>query len=500
MRQALVLVLLALGAGGCATVDVYRVDPAAARLATDIGDGEARCARLFAAVDAIVDEAGVRDARAQRVPGFPYLRSDRLLAELARRAADGPGFDAWLRMAAREDGQARAIELANLPPAARARLPEIPVEKAMSECRLRLAGADLAAARSRERLRAAAQVPPDYRSWKRVLGLYPLTRIPFAYGVRRWQAQTEAVFNTPPEALPRRGRLVRYAPGHPRPSEAEVARLLAQPRRDPFGLPDWSDAERETLFRAFAPEFVVDEASHDDRVGALQYDADDALRVDFFRPVVYRRVSFARFAERWLPQFVYSLWFPARTPESVGDILAGRFDGLTWRVTVGPDGRPLAYDSMHNCGCYHLFIPTAAARARPQPESLDETLFAPQALPRLGAADRLALRLEAGTHYLQRVLVNDAAEHGVRPYAFADDDELRSLPLAAGGRRSAFGPDGIVPGSERGERFLFWPMGIANPGAMRQWGRHATAFVGMRHFDDPDLFEKYFESQTRAVP
>jgi hypothetical protein len=49
-----------------------------------------------------------------------------------------------------------------------------------------------------------------------------------------------------------------------------------------------------------------------------------------------------------------------------------------------------------------------------------------------------------------------------------------------------------VRGTERGERFLFWPMGIANAGAMRQWGRQATAFVGRRHFDDADLFEKRF--------
>jgi len=27
---------------------------------------------------------------------------------------------------------------------------------------------------------------------------------------------------------------------------------------------------------------------------------------------------------------------------------------------------------------------------------------------------------------------------------------------------------------------------------MRQWGRHATAFVGRRHFDDADLIERRF--------
>jgi hypothetical protein len=38
-------------------------------------------------------------------------------------------------------------------------------------------------------------------------------------------------------------------------------------------------------------------------------------------------------------------------------------------------------------------------------------------------------------------------------------------------------------------------MGIRSPGAMRQWGRHAVAFVGRRHFDDPRLIEALFEQQ-----
>jgi len=35
-------------------------------------------------------------------------------------------------------------------------------------------------------------------------------------------------------------------------------------------------------------------------------------------------------------------------------------------------------------------------------------------------------------------------------------------------------------------------MGLSEPGAMRRWGRHATAFIGRRHFDDPWLLERYF--------
>jgi hypothetical protein len=102
------------------------------------------------------------------------------------------------------------------------------------------------------------------------------------------------------------------------------------------------------------------------------------------------------------------------------------------------------------------------------------------------------LRVAARTHYLERVILDAGLPEPAREYVFADDDALRSLPLGAGGRRSLFRPDGIVQGSERGERWLYWPMGVPEPGAMRQWGRHATAFVGRRHFDDPGLLERYF--------
>ncbi|MCY1545663.1 hypothetical protein D9M68_816150 [compost metagenome] len=49
-----------------------------------------------------------------------------------------------------------------------------------------------------------------------------------------------------------------------------------------------------------------------------------------------------------------------------------------------------------------------------------------------------------------------------------------------------------MPGSERLERWLLWPSGVASPGAMRQWGRHATAFIGRAQFDDPHLLGRYF--------
>jgi hypothetical protein len=173
-------------------------------------------------------------------------------------------------------------------------------------------------------------------------------------------------------------------------------------------------------------------------------------------------------------------------------------DGLVWRVTLDPDGTPLVYDSIHPCGCYHLFFPTAGVAARPREESIDEGLFVPQPVRAPRADEVVVLRLESGSHYLQRVTIEPRSEPA-RRYALDDDRRLAVLPRPGGGTHSAYGSDGLVPGSERGERLFFWPMGIASAGQMRQWGRHATAFVGRRHFDDPLLLDSYFELRPRAV-
>jgi hypothetical protein len=201
--------------------------------------------------------------------------------------------------------------------------------------------------------------------------------------------------------------------------------------------------------------------------------------------------AYTRYREHVLVQLVYTIWFAERPASGPFDLLAGRLDGVMWRVTLAPDGEPVLYDSIHACGCFHMFFPTPRARARPAPDSLDEWAFVPQSLPRAVEDERPVVSIASGTHYLERVRFERAAS--LVRYAFRPYEELRSLPRAGGVHASAFAPDGIVPGTERAERFFFWPMGIASAGAMRQWGRHATAFVGRRHFDDAHLLERRFE-------
>jgi hypothetical protein len=76
-------------------------------------------------------------------------------------------------------------------------------------------------------------------------------------------------------------------------------------------------------------------------------------------------------------------------------------------------------------------------------------------------------------------------------------DQLRSLPYPKGARKSMFAQNSIVPGTGRLERFILWPTGVLSPGGMRQFGRHAVAFVGKRHFDDPFYMDEMF---TKARP
>ncbi len=109
------------------------------------------------------------------------------------------------------------------------------------------------------------------------------------------------------------------------------------------------------------------------------------------------------------------------------------------------------------------------------------------------------LRVESGTRYLRRVLVEPSATLGARTYAITPEDRLRHLARSDGTRRSLYGEDGLVAGTERSERFLLWPLGIASAGTMRQWGRHATAFIGKRHFDEAFLLERYFERATAGT-
>jgi len=119
-------------------------------------------------------------------------------------------------------------------------------------------------------------------------------------------------------------------------------------------------------------------------------------------------------------------------------------------------------------------------------------LKAPEIAP---GEEFITVAMEARTHYVRHLYPTARqTQSGPAVYFLTDYGPLRSLPDPRGGRRSMFGQNSLVPGSERLERFILWPTGVLSPGAMRLWGRHAVAFAGERHFDDPFFMEKMFET------
>jgi len=483
--------LLAFLVAGCATLDA----PFTAHLASDAPQVRG-CAEWFRALDERVAAAGTRDAQDTRVPGFPYLRVSRLLAALRPAVAAAAEMlralsDSMLALAL----EARRYETMNLP-AGNADTRQ--VLRRTEECGKLLRDVDLAAPESRAALLQRADVPDDYLLANRIFGLYWLTRVAFAQGVRREEQLTRARFQRSPADGSNVPHHVRYAPepgAHL--TRAQAALVLERAAENPLRIPEPSEHDLNELLAAYAPSFEVEVRGDYDRFGALRWLRDTVSpSVDGAQLAVYGHQAWTRYEDRVLLQLVYTLWFPQRPPQSAGDPLAGMLDGITWRVTLAPDGEPLVYDAIHPCGCYHQFFPTPRAAVRPGPGGLEEWMFSPQSLPAIEDGARPLVKIATGTHYIERISqvrgTDSLVRYELRPYG-----ELRSLMRYSGGRASAFGADGLVPGTERAERFAFWPMGIASAGAMRQWGRHANAFVGRGHFDDADLFEKRFRFDLR---
>ena len=447
-----------------------------------------RCLRFHEALGEEARAAGVIDGAGGDIPGAPWLRSSRWLAAGERQEAD---YQAWLEGVLETGREARLTELANLPGAARERLAEIAPEQDLQSsvllCSRWLASVMPDDKAARGRLHRAARVDDEYIAWHRVAGAYPLTRFGILGGVGVWQGRVEATFTTGDadgEAA------IRYEPGT---GDVPVAperlrRAMAAAPRDGLGRLAAGRTLTDILFAAYAPVIEIDEDAGYNRIGTPFREGPETPNVQADRPRVYTFMDHADFHGRVLPRLNYVFWFSSRPKDHLLDILGGRLDGMTVRITLAETGEPFHLETMHNCGCYHQHYLLAGAQARGDHGYAERPLVL-DGPARPGQGERWVFRLEGGSHYVRGIGVAEPGQPHT-PYALAPYRDLLTLEDDAGGRPSLFRPDGMVPGTFRDERVLFWVSGVPDPGAMRQHGRHATAFVGRRHFDDPDLLER----------
>jgi hypothetical protein len=480
------------------------------------------CQTLAQALVAAVTQAGAGDAQAVMIEGFDWLRVDRFTAALGRQAGVSTQTAAWLERLRALDAQARRIEIANLPDATVASVVTLtgPISDASSrtqpddadsarqalQTRIDSCGQASIAAIVQEpetldRLRRSAQVPDDYVDWQRALGVYPLSSLAFEAGVRREEAAMAASHARHANTVDLDARLMVIEQA-PTETPGDAGSQIANIKRDALGVPQPDARQTAALLARHAPIIALAGRTDDDRIGAVQLDAQGRSVVDTGRPAVYGRIAFMHWQGEIRIQLIYTAWFPRRPPESSADLLAGHLDGIVLRLTMDADERIDMIDSIHPCGCWHQFIPVGDWQVQPAPVAREEWAFVARRLASVPPGHRVRIRVSAGAHMLEGIdsvdrqpgIAGSAADH----YTLLPDDSLRSLALPSGGRRSLYDPRGFVPGTDRAEAWLFWPMGIADAGTMRQWGHHATAFVGRRHFDDADLLERRFVRPARS--
>jgi hypothetical protein len=425
-----------------------------------------------------------------KIEGLPHLRVNRFFASFQTEAMNRDERTAWLAQLAHLDGQARKVELDTLPAAVKRDLVgeyaiRSSLEDALMSCSHTLQNHDLTHPNRFAMLAQRAVVPSSYNTLPQIVGLYPLMMLPVQFGVSRWQQETQHVFQQPLENLPVQGTLRRF-----RPAKTKGITGPTHLTQDALGVPNPTPKKLADLFVKHAPIWEIDVVGDYDLPGIPVWRNDSVPTVDTAQNVVYHYASYTHWQNVPLLQLNYVVWFSERPRSGRLDLLGGPLDGLMWRVTLNRDGKPLLYDTIHPCGCYHLFFPTSALRLRSETEHLLEPPLVTQSAPGVDSHQRMVVRIASASHYVQRIYAA-ATEQGSR-YALQSYAGLYRVK-DGNQRRSLFAADGLVPGTERGERWLLWPMGIPSPGAMRERGHHATAFVGRRHFDDADLLDRLFE-------
>ncbi len=445
----------------------------------------ANCREKYREMDARVDAAGVREASSWRVPGYPYLRTDRMLASLRGQVKGLNDVSEFTRRMRELDQEARDVEYVNL---GMSDLDRATQRDRFLNCGRILAAIELEDPADWARMVQVA-VPEDaYSTSARVLGVYPLAAISMKSRAEtaREAAMTEYQKAPGDGAAAQQMRLWTVQP-------VEDLSLIANAAKDvqinPLGFPGFFGSQWRALAERHAPKFWIETRDENDLPAAPVFE-DRGLTANVARNQVNYLITYTRLGPDLLVQISYFLWFKSADGASTGPI-----DGLIWRVTLDTQYRPMTYESLHASGRDHRWYLVQPLKERTEETHSHEAEFI---APELAPADGATLHMQAATHALRRVLAADQAVGASRHvYELRPYEELFTLDRPQGGTRSLFGPDGLVPGAHGVDPVGGFASGIRQPGVLRQYGHHAISHVGRRHFDDPDLLENTFVAPGR---
>ncbi len=434
------------------------------------------CRAKYAEMDARIDAAGVRDGSYYRVPGFPYLRTDRFAASFANEVKGLDEVAGWTRRMREFDQEAREFEYQNL---------GLSTEEIgrwrydLLACGSGLANLELFEEANLAFLRKQAVPGSEYRPGRNAL--------PEAQrkALAAREAELLKAFGTPLPAAAEQAPLKLWT-AKPVEDLNLIAEGYGRATPDELGVPALIDSQWRAFAERHAPALWIESAGERDQPGMPAVKVE-ALSVDPTRPRMHYQISFTRFGKKALTQISYFIWFKG------GDGLDGEVDGLIWRVTLDADAQPLIYESVRASGRDHLLFlaQPLVRRTSSAKHAGDGTAMIPQAGPIEGP---VALRIAAGSHALRRVvpLATASAEGTKAAYALTRYEEVFVLDAGNGKTRSLYDARGLIPGARDGEQARLWGDRLLTAGALRALGRVPVSATGVRHFDDPDRLDKLF--------
>ncbi|OEE62745.1 hypothetical protein A1OK_19335 [Enterovibrio norvegicus FF-454] len=416
-------------------------------------------------------------------PRFPHLAFDRISASFANQLDSHASRTEWLSYVSGLGQQQLTTALAlstNIEPEQQA---------VLTQCQQALTTVSADSDDFWQAISdAAPMLPTAYQHWKRVLGAYPIASKVAQSRIEQEQDHIRSEF----------GRSLAY-PYH----YSEASKILSQPmsqeqiehmmrsirRSSSLGWPMFNETQTRQLLNHYTPIVTVETLTQDDLIGALGLDDANTPFVNTQVPMIYRGISYTRFDGDILPQLNYVLWFPARTAKGTFDPYSGALDAINLRLTLDTDGSPLIFDSIHQCGCFHMVY---ALKPTLQFTQNDDERPIENHLPQPSPSSRLHVSLTGGEHMVNQVSFTDNIPATIRleanPLA-----TLMTLKTKTGSMMSPFNRHGVITESARGEEWFLWPFGVRSPGAMRQQGQHAIAFIGERHFDEAFMFDGLLE-------
>lgn len=393
-----------------------------------------KCMFEYAAIDAVVQQAGTTDAEYARIEGFPYFRLNRFLASYDFATLNPAQRTEWIDHLVQADKDERAIEIGNLPAVKRGELYGRLERDSVTSIK---ACADSLRAFDHQKPDAHKALPP-----RAVVG--GSDAAPAKTIVRTPEQLATLTAAAPPPAT---GTTV-FEPMGTKPMSAYTVKLVVnQARSKELKIPKPKEEAAERLIGSFAP--MVRVTGEPDESMVIPVWKDGKIASEYNAAVAYARFSQAKWKGEPVLQISYFIWFKAQP-----------LDGLIWRVTLGADGKPLAYDTIHTDGSNYLLL-------------LDGGLRAPGAakLPDIPDGSRLVLSIDGATHDIRHVGAWDGVTRD--NYLLVEYDRLRRLYHRDGETRSLFDASGNSG---------------TGPNAPRQWSHHKLA--NGAYFDAPDLLEK----------